>query len=93
MNKNPHQTIICAVQRLLCNMTISVRFKEAELNAIRQYAISHNLSVSEVIRKATMEMIEDTLDVGILESAMERSSRNNSKTFTLEEAGRELGFQ
>lgn len=74
-------------------MAISIRFKESELNVIRQYATSHNMSVSEVIRKATIEMIEDALDVEMLESAMERHSKNNSTMYTFDEAGREIGFK
>ena len=74
-------------------MAVSVRFNEIELNLIRRYAASHGMSQSEVIRKATMEMIEDAIDIGILESAMERISKNGSKMYTFEEAGKELGFR
>lgn len=101
MNKEPEnrftkitiQTIICAKPKSLHHMAISIRFKESELNVIRQYATSHNMSVSEVIRKATIEMIEDALDVEMLESAMERHSKNNSKMYTFDEADREIGFK
>ena len=42
--------------------------------------------------EATMEMIEDSLDVAILEAAMDRVAKNGSKMYTFEEAGKELGF-
>lgn len=74
-------------------MAVSVRFNESELGLIKEYAALYNISQSEVIRKATMAMIEDALDVTILESAMERISRDGSKMYTFEEAGKELGFQ
>ena len=74
-------------------MAVSVRFNESELSLIREYAALYNISQSEVIRKATMAMIEDALDVTILESAMERISKNGSKMYTFEEAGKELGFR
>ena len=74
-------------------MAVSVRFNESELGLIKEYAALYNISQSEVIRKATMTMIEDALDVVILESAMDRISKNGSKMYTFEEAGRELGFQ
>lgn len=74
-------------------MAVSVRFNESELSLIREYAALYNISQSEVIRKATMAMIEDSLDVVILENAMERISKNGSKMYSFEEAGKELGFQ
>ena len=74
-------------------MAVSVRFNESELGLIKEYAALYNISQSEVIRKATMTMIEDALDVVILESVMDRISKNGSKMYTFEEAGRELGFQ
>ncbi|MBO4551596.1 MAG: hypothetical protein J5673_00130 [Candidatus Methanomethylophilaceae archaeon] len=74
-------------------MAVSVRFNESELGLIKEYAALYNISQSEVIRKATMAMIEDALDVVILESAMDRISKSGSKMYTFEEAGKELGFQ
>jgi hypothetical protein len=50
------------------------------------------LSISDVIRKATMEMIEDSMDVETLEAAMERISMDGTNMYTFEEAGKELGF-
>ena len=73
-------------------MAVSVRFNDSELKLIKEYATLYNISQSEVIRKATMEMIEDSLDVAILEAAMDRVSKNGSKMYTFEEAGKELGF-
>lgn len=74
-------------------MAVSVRFNESELKMIREYAALYNVSQSEVIRKATMEMIEDALDVVTLEAAMDRVSKSGSKMYTLDEVGKELGFQ
>jgi hypothetical protein len=73
-------------------MAVSVRFNDSELKLIKEYAALYNISQSEVIRKATMEMIEDSLDVSILEAAMDRVAKNGSKMYTFEEAGKELGF-
>ena len=52
----------------------------------------YNVSLSDVIRKATMEMIEDSMDVAILEAAMDHISKDKTKMYTFEEAGKELGF-
>lgn len=73
-------------------MAVSVRFTESELELIKEYAALYNITQSEVIRKATMQMIEDSMDVEILEAAMDRISKNGSKMYTVEEAGKELGF-
>jgi hypothetical protein len=73
-------------------MAVSVRFNDSELKLIKEYENLYNISQSEVIRKATMEMIEDSLDVAILEAAMDRVAKNGSKMYTFEEAGKELGF-
>ena len=73
-------------------MAVSVRFNESELRLIKEYAALYNISQSDVIRKATMEMIEDALDVKTLEDAMDRVSKNGSKMYTIDEAGKELGF-
>ena len=78
---------------VLHNMAVSVRFNESELGLLREYAALYNMSQSEVIRKATMAMIEDSLDIAILETAMDRISKDGSKMYTFEEAGKELGFQ
>lgn len=73
-------------------MAVSVRFTESELKLIKEYAALYNITQSEVIRRATMQMIEDSMDVEILEAAMDRISKNGSKMYTVEEAGKELGF-
>lgn len=73
-------------------MAVSVRFNDSELALIKEYASQYNLSLSDVIRKATMDMIEDSMDVVILEDAMERISKEDTKMYTFEEAGKEIGF-
>ena len=74
-------------------MAVSVRFTDSELALVREYAALYNISISEVIRKATMEMVEDAIDTELLESAMERVSKNGTKMYSFEEAGKELGFR
>ena len=74
-------------------MAVSVRFTDSELALVREYAALYNISISEVIRKATMEMVEDAIDTDLLESAMERVSKSGTKMYSFEEAGKELGFR
>ena len=55
-------------------MVYSIRFSEDEQTAIEQYALLHGMKISEVIRKATMEMIEDEMDIQAFKKAKGHSS-------------------
>jgi len=72
-------------------MVYSIRFSEDEQEIIEQYALLHAMKISEVIRKATMEMIEDEMDVRAFKEAKERFEKN-PVTHTYEDVGKELGF-
>lgn len=72
-------------------MVYSVRFTDDEQEAIEQYALLHAMKVSEVIRKATMQMIEEEIDLEAFKEAKERLEKN-PVTHTHEEVGKELGF-
>lgn len=72
-------------------MVYSIRFSEDEQEMIEQYALLHAMKISEVIRKATMEMIEDEMDVRAFKEAKERFEKN-SVTYSHEDVGKELGF-
>ena len=71
---------------------VSVEFSESELKMIRDYSTSNNIDVSEIIRKATLDMIEEDLDIKALEAAMERV-HDGSRFYSLDEVGEELEFQ
>ena len=49
------------------------------------------MKISEVIRKATMEMIENELDIRAFDEAKERFD-NNPVTHSHDDVGKELGF-
>jgi len=59
---------------------------------IKEYATSYDVSISYEIHKTIMDIIEDSIDAAILEAAMERISKDGTKMYTFEEAGKELGF-
>ena len=63
-------------------MTISVRLNEEDTKLIKAYAEMHNISLSDLIRTALLEKIEDEYDVEEYEL--------NPKTYTLEEVKKEL---
>lgn len=72
-------------------MTVSVRLNEEDERLIKAYAEMNNMSLSELIRKAIMEKIEDEYDLKSYEKAMKEYKRN-PKTYTLDEAKKELGL-
>lgn len=70
-------------------MTISVRLNEEDTALIKAYADMNNLSLSDLIRNAVLEKIEDEYDLECYEKAMEEYNKN-PKTYTLEEVKEEL---
>ena len=72
-------------------MSISVRLNEKEEKLVKDYAKLNNISVSEFIRKAIMEAIEDEYDLECYKEALEEFKKN-PKTYTLEEVEKELGL-
>lgn len=72
-------------------MTVSVRINEKDEKLIRAYAELNNISLSELIRNAIMEKIEDEYDLECFKKALEEY-KNNPKTYTLEEVEKGLGL-
>ena len=68
--------------------TISLRLSERDNELIKQYALVHNISVSELVRNAVIDMIENEIDV----VAFEKAVAETQATYTLEEVKKELGF-
>lgn len=72
-------------------MTISVRLNEEDTKLIKAYADINKISVSDMIRNAVLEKIEDEYDLTAYKKAMEEYKKN-PKTYTLEEVKKELGL-
>ena len=72
-------------------MTISLRLSEEDTKLIKDYAKVNNMSVSDLIRQAVIEKIEDEIDLAAYNKAVE-AYKKNSKTYTLEEVEKELGL-
>lgn len=72
-------------------MTVPVRLNEEDGKLIKAYAEMNNISLSELIRKAILEKIEDEYDLECYEKAM-MEYKKNPKIYTLDEAKRELGL-
>lgn len=64
--------------------TISVRLNDQDSEFIKKYAEFKNISISELIRQAVIERIEDEIDIRAYNKAMEEY-RKNPVTYTHEE--------
>lgn len=65
-------------------MTISVRLNDKDTELIKSYAEIKGMTLSELIRKAILEKIEDEYDLKCYYEAMEEYKKN-PKTYTSEE--------
>ena len=72
-------------------MTISVRLNEKDTELKKAYAKINNISLSDLIRNAVLEKIEDEYDLECYNKAIEEY-RKNPKTYTMEEVKKELGL-
>lgn len=72
-------------------MTISVRLSDEDTELIKAYAKMNNISLSDLIRNAVLEKIEDEYDLECYNKAIKEYNKN-PKTYTMEEAKKELGL-
>lgn len=72
-------------------MTISVRLSDKDTELIKAYAEMNNISLSDLIRNAVLEKIEDEYDLECYKKAIEEYKKN-PKIYTMEEVKKELGL-
>lgn len=72
-------------------MMISLRLSDADAAFIKKYAELRNITVSELIRQAIMERIEEELDLTACEKAA-AEYRENPVTYSHEEVREMLEF-
>ena len=72
-------------------MTVSVRLNSEDEKLIKTYANLNNISLSELIRNAVIEKIEDEYDLECYKKAMEEYKKN-PKTYTIKDIKKELGL-
>ena len=71
--------------------TISLRLNDDDAELIKNYAKVHNISISDFVRQAIIEKIEDEMDLHLFQQAM-IEHQNNPQTFTFDEVVKELGL-
>ena len=72
-------------------MTISVRLSDKDTELIKTYAKMNNISLSDLIRNAVLEKIEDEYDLECYKKTMEEYKKN-PKTYTMNEVKEVLGL-
>ena len=65
-------------------MTISVRLSDKDSELIKAYAEMNGMSISDLVRKAILEKIEDEYDLECYYKAMDDYEKN-PKTYTSDE--------
>ena len=80
------------VQRGVIVVSITLRMSDADAELIRNYASLKGVTVSEVIRRAVMEKIEDEIDLAAYNRALE-AFKKNPVTYTQDEVEKMLGMQ
>ncbi len=72
-------------------MTISVRLSDKDTELIKTYAEMNHISLSDLIRNAVLEKIEDEYDLESYHKAI-AEYKKNPKTYTMKEIKEELGL-
>ena len=72
-------------------MIMTLRINEEDAQLIRDYARLHGITVSEFLRRAALEKIEDELDIRAAEKAY-ADYLADPVTYSHEEMRRMLGF-
>lgn len=72
-------------------MTISVRLNKEDTELIKAYAKMNSISISDLVRNAVLEKIEQEYDLECYKKAMKKY-KENPTTYTLEEVEKELGI-
>ena len=73
-------------------MTISVRLSDKDMELIKTYAKLNNISLSDLIRSAVMEKIEDEYDLECYNKAIEEYKKN-PVTYTHEQVAQLLELE
>ena len=72
-------------------MVISIRMTEEEKKLADAYARLNGTTLSDAIKRAYFQKIEDEYDIALADAAL-REYEKNPKTYTLEEVMKEFGL-
>jgi RHH-type rel operon transcriptional repressor/antitoxin RelB len=72
--------------------TVTVRLSNDDKNLITSYAQTKGVSVSDLVREAVLERIEDEIDLELYRQAMDEF-RKNPVTYSFEEVAKDIGLE
>ena len=72
-------------------MVVSIRMTQEEKELADAYAKLNGVSLSEAIKRAYFDKIEDEYDIALMDAAL-AENKKNPKTYSLEEIEKELGL-
>ena len=72
-------------------MVVSIRMSEEEKRVAESYAKLHGMSLSEAIKRALFEKIEDEYDIAVADEAL-REYEKNKVSYSHEDAKKMLGL-
>ncbi|MBR6226399.1 MAG: CopG family transcriptional regulator [Bacilli bacterium] len=70
----------------------SVRLTDEETNLVKSYCAIHGISLSDALKRALIEKIEDEFDLREYEAAKKRYD-DNPVSYSLDEVRKELGLK
>lgn len=73
-------------------MAISIRMTQEEQNLVASYARFHAISVSEAVRRAIFERIEDEYDIAVADEAYREYVADGKRSRPISELWEELGI-
>jgi predicted DNA-binding protein len=72
---------------------VSLRMTEQEKTFLDDYARLNGSTISDVVKRAVFEKIEDELDIAVARDYIERKARGKVRYFSHEEVGKRLGLK
>ena len=72
-------------------MSFSMRLSQEEESLFKSYAKLHGISLSEALKRALLEKIEDEYDINIAESAYKEYLKD-PVTYSMDDVNKELGL-
>ncbi|MDR1069011.1 MAG: DUF6290 family protein [Clostridiales Family XIII bacterium] len=73
-------------------MFVSMRVTPAEKNIMQDYAAAHGSTVSQVVKDAFFERLEDQMDIKAYQNYLERRENGETEYYTLDEVIEECGL-
>jgi len=71
--------------------TINLRINDEDNKLVREYAKANNITISDLVRSAVLEKIEDDIDLKLYNQAM-KDHKGNPQDISFDELMTELGF-